>query len=122
METDDLDTPWFVIEEQDAQFPGITWHRICHPLKFGPVEVGALQSFQDYSHTHHQRHMTYPSTPLRACTEPAEVTSFMAATPVMYEALRELFNLLEYANRPGLCRDIITWLPMPLPAPNHLEK
>jgi hypothetical protein len=95
MKTDDLDTPWFVVEEKDARFPDVTWQRICYQSDFGPTEISSLQCLQDYPNTHRRRRMAYPSTPLRACTEPAEVTSLMAAAPALYEALRELFNLLE---------------------------
>ena len=96
MNSDDLAAPWFVLEEADTAFPDVTWHRICHGSEFGPVEIAALQSFQDYPHTHRRRRMAYPSALLR--------TSLMAAAPAMYEALRELFNLLEEHQPPWYLR------------------
>jgi len=88
MNSDDLNTPWFVLEEADTAFPDVTWHRICHESEFGPVEMAALQSFRDYPHTHRRRRMAF----------------LMAATLVMYEALRELFNLLEEHQPPWYLR------------------
>ena len=88
MNTDDFDSPWFVLEEEDPALPDVTWHRICHESEFGPVEVAALQSFRDYPHTHRRRRMAY----------------LMAAAPALYEALRELFNLLEEHQPPWYLR------------------
>lgn len=88
MKTDDLDTPWFVVEEKDDQFPDITWQHICYQSQFGPAEISSLQCLQDYPHTHRRRRMAY----------------LMAAAPVMYEALRELFNLLEEHQPPWYLR------------------
>ena len=88
MKSDDLNTPWFVLEEADTAFPDVTWHRICHESEFGPVEMAALQSFRDYPHTHRRRRLG----------------DLMAATLVMYEALRELFNLLEEHQPPWYLR------------------
>ena len=88
MKTDDLDTPWFVVEEKDDRFPDVTWQRICYQSQFGPAEISSLQCLQDYPHTHRRRRMAY----------------LMAAAPVMYEALRELFNLLEEHQPPWYLR------------------
>lgn len=88
MKTDDLDTPWFVVEEKDDQFPDVTWQRICYQSQFGPAEIGSLQCLQEYPYTHRRRRMAY----------------LMAAAPVMYEALRELFNLLEEHQPPWYLR------------------
>ncbi len=86
MNSDDLDAPWFVLEEADVALPDVTWHRICHEAEFGPTEIAALQSFQDYPHTHRRR-----------CTKPC----------------RNFSICWKNTNHSGSCEIIATWLPMP---------
>lgn len=86
LKTDDLDAPWFVIEGTDELFSDVTNRTICYQSDFGPTQI-SLNSIQSIPHTHRRRRMAYPSASLRTC--------LMAAAPVLYEALWELFQLLE---------------------------
>lgn len=85
MNINDLDIPWFVVEEADKKFPDTIWHRICYQSDFGPAEIAALQV---YANTRHRRRMAY----------------LMAAAPAMYEALQELFQLLQENKPPWYLR------------------
>jgi hypothetical protein len=78
IKTDDLDAPWFVIEETDEVFSGNTNRQICYQSNFGPVQI-CLNSIQSIPRTHRRRRMAH----------------LMAAAPVLYEALWALFHLLE---------------------------
>ncbi|NKQ37558.1 MAG: hypothetical protein HF973_18335 [Chloroflexi bacterium] len=78
LKTDDLDAPWFVIEETDKTFSEVTNRMICYQSDFGPTQI-SLNSIQDFPHTHRRRRMAY----------------LMAAAPTLYVALWELQQLLE---------------------------
>jgi hypothetical protein len=50
LKTDDLDIPWFVIEETDEVFAGNTNRQICYQSNFGPVQISlnSIQSIPPY--------------------------------------------------------------------------
>ncbi len=81
LKIDDLDTPWFVIEETDDAFSDVTNRTICHQSDFGPAKL-SLSSSHIIPQTHRRRRVAY----------------FMAAAPVLYAVLWELFQLLEQHN------------------------
>ena len=81
LKTDDLNAPWFVIEETDNVFSENTNRQICYQSNFGPVQI-SLNSVQSVPRTHCHRRMAY----------------LMAAAPVLYATLWELFQLLEQHN------------------------
>ena len=81
LKTDDLDAPWFVIEEVDETFSDVINRTICYQSDFGPTQI-SLNSIQSIPHTHRRRRMAY----------------LMAAAPMLYTALWELMQLLEQRN------------------------
>ncbi|HFQ92710.1 MAG TPA: hypothetical protein ENK32_01775 [Anaerolineae bacterium] len=83
LKTDDLDAPWFVIEETDKTFSDVTNRTICYQSDFGPTQI-SLNSIEDFPHTHRRRRMAY----------------LMAAAPTLYVALWELQQLLEQHEPP----------------------
>ncbi|MCP4284078.1 MAG: hypothetical protein GY792_06460 [Gammaproteobacteria bacterium] len=83
LKIDDLDAPWFVIEETDDVFSGNTNRQLCYQSDFGPVQI-CLNSIQSIPRTHRRQRMAH----------------LMAAAPVLYAALWELFQLLEQREPP----------------------
>lgn len=78
LKTDDLDAPWFVIEETDNVFSENTNREICYQSNHGPVQI-CLNSVQSAAYTHRRQRIAY----------------LMAAAPMLYDALWELYQLLE---------------------------
>lgn len=81
IKTDDLDAPWFVLEETDEAFSDVTNRMICYRSDFGPAQI-SLNSSQIIPQTWRRRRMAY----------------LMAAAPMLYTALWELTQLLEQRN------------------------
>jgi hypothetical protein len=81
LKTEDLDAPWFVIEEADETFSDVINRTICCQSDFGPTQI-SLNSIQSIPHTHRRRRIAY----------------LMTAAPVLYEAVWELMQLLEQRN------------------------
>ncbi len=78
LKLDDLEAPWFVLEETDDVFSGNTNREICFQSDYGPVAI-CLNSVQSVPSTHRRQRFA----------------SLMAAAPTLYAALWEMYQLLE---------------------------
>ena len=78
LKLDDLDAPWFVVEQTDDVFSGNTNRQICFRSDYGPVAL-CLNSIQSVPSTHRRQRFA----------------SLMAAAPTLYAALWEIYEMLE---------------------------
>ena len=78
LKLDDLEAPWFVLEETDDVFSGNTNREICFQSDYGPVAI-SLNSVQSVPSTHRRQRFA----------------SLMAAAPTLYAALWDVYEMLE---------------------------
>jgi len=78
LKLDDLEVPWFVLEQTDDVFSGNTNREICFQSDYGSVAI-SLNSVQSVPSTHRRQRFA----------------SLMAAAPTLYAALWDVYEMLE---------------------------